>query len=57
MTETRATDELIEKWAHAWAEWKFLADKGDGMPDGVVDALEAAESALYAWWRELQRDD
>lgn len=39
---------VAQDWYHAWSEWKFLADKGDGMPVEVERALEIAEAALAA---------
>jgi hypothetical protein len=37
-----------QAWNEAYYEWRFLADKGDGMPVEVEEALQAAETALAA---------
>jgi hypothetical protein len=41
-----------QAWNEAYYEWRFLADKGDGMPVEVEETLQAAETALAAAYEE-----
>lgn len=44
--------EAAQRWAEAELEWEFLADKGDGMPEDVLQRATDARRALLALFEE-----